>query len=362
MRKKTVALYDPYLDTMGGGEKHALSILKALTEENFDSIVFWDTDVSSEIKQKLHLNIKDIRFEKNIFKNSSYSIFEKMKALSKYDIFIYMTDGSYFVSTARKNIIFALVPDKTLFNMNIGNKLKTLNSQFVTNSFFSQSQLENWGVKAKVLYPFLDNELLSYDPSNTKKEKIIFSVGRFFKHLHAKRHDVMIEYFKKLKKDIPLLSEYKLILAGGLKEEDKDYFNELQTLARDDTSIICKPNVPYEELVELYKKAQIYWHFAGFGVNESEHPERTEHFGISPVEAMAYGCSDFCYKAGGLKETIKDTVTGYLFSSYDELKEKMQNYFLTENHTEMQTAAKTYLNETFNYDIFKKHVKEIFLS
>ena len=40
--KKRVALYDPYLDTMGGGEKHILQILKVLSEEGYEIDVLWN--------------------------------------------------------------------------------------------------------------------------------------------------------------------------------------------------------------------------------------------------------------------------------------------------------------------------------
>jgi glycosyltransferase involved in cell wall biosynthesis len=44
-----------------------------------------------------------------------------------------------------------------------------------------------------------------------------------------------------------------------------------------------------------------------------------EEFGIAPIEAMGYGIPVIAYKSGGLIETVKDGVNGYLF---DELSEK----------------------------------------
>ncbi len=40
MKRKKAALYDPFLDVMGGGEKHILSILKVLEEKGFEIHIF----------------------------------------------------------------------------------------------------------------------------------------------------------------------------------------------------------------------------------------------------------------------------------------------------------------------------------
>ncbi|MEO6508932.1 MAG: glycosyltransferase [Patescibacteria group bacterium] len=362
MKRKTAGLYDPYLDIIGGGERHALSILKVL-EDEYDPVVFWNENLSSKISKQLNLSFKTpIQFKKDIFKDKRISKFQKTNELSKLDIFIYMTDGSYFFCTAKKNIVFALVPDKNLFKMSMMNKIKMMNCLFVTNSKFSQYHLNTWGVKAEILYPYLDDSLLNYDPTEVKKEKIILSVGRFFTQLHAKRQDIMIEYFKRMKQELPQLKEYKLVLAGGLKEEDKEYYQKIENMANGDNTIELKPNISYDDLQDLYKQAEIYWHFTGYAVDEDKNPQHTEHLGITPLEAMSYGDIAFCYKAGGLKETVQDELTGYLFSSYEELVKKLQRYFSNNDHKEMQQNAKKFINQTFSYDVFKKNVYRLFLN
>jgi glycosyltransferase involved in cell wall biosynthesis len=339
-----------------------VSILQVLQNEGFECAIFWNKDLNTEMSSKLHLEFKDkVRFEKNIFTDRSYSQLKKMQFLSQYDIFIYVTDGSYFFSPAKKNIIFALVPEKKLFNMSVINKVKTLNSRFITNSRFTQTNLQKWGVPSAVLYPYLDTEQLEFDPLSAKKEKIILSVGRFFKHLHAKRQDVAIEFFRKMKNEIQGLKDYTLVLAGGLKDEDKEYFDELQKMVTGDPSIHLKSNISYQELTDLYKRSEIYWHLAGYGVDENLNPQLTEHLGISPLEAMSYGCIDFCFNAGGLKETIEDGKTGYLFSSYEELSQKLKNFFSEKDHSSMQLEAKKYISQTFNYDSFKEKVVKLFI-
>ena len=130
-------------------------------------------------------------------------------------IFFYVTDGSYFFSGAKKNFVYAMIPDKKLYSQNLINRLKLLNYQFITHSLFTQKWLKKFGIESKVIMPYLDDKLINSDIKFSKKEKIILSVGRFFSHLHSKRQDLIIQAFKKLKVKFKKFSDYKLILAGG---------------------------------------------------------------------------------------------------------------------------------------------------
>lgn len=361
MKRKIVALYSPYLDVMGGGEKHILSVLKVLQEQGFDVVIFWDTDLNAQIQKNLHLNFTNkIIFRPNIFKNAKVSAFSKFQILGEFDIFIYVTDGSYFFSSAKKNFIFSMIPQKSLYDMTLFNRLKTSNYQYISNSYYTQGILQNWGVESKVLYPYIQNELLQN--FSVKKKKIILLVGRFFKHLHSKRQDVAISWFKTFQEQDQKFQNYRLVLAGNLRDEDMDYFNELQSLAKGNQSIEFYPNLTFIELLKLYKEAEIYWHFAGIDVDVSKNPENVEHLGITPLEAMASGCLVFAYAAGGLKEIIQDGKNGYLFTSQQQLFSKLGYALFDEINKEIICdQAKRFVETTFAYPVFSKTVLDIML-
>jgi glycosyltransferase involved in cell wall biosynthesis len=113
-------------------------------------------------------------------------------------------------------------------------------------------------------------------------------------------------------------------------------------------------------LVNLYATSLIYWHCAGYGVNDKEHPEQVEHFGIAPIEAMAAGAVTFCYNAGGPKEVITDTENGFLFNTQEEL---IQKTVVVLDNAELQHKirdhAKQLVQQKFSYDSFKKRVLEV---
>ena len=361
-KNKKVALYNPYLDILGGGEKHILSIIKVFDELGYRTSIFWDKNLESEIKKRLSLQfINKLEFLPNIFKDRclGLSTLKTLRILKTFDYFFYVTDGSYFFTSAIYNYIFVMVPNKRLYQMNFLNKLKTKNFQFISNSPYTQKKLKKWRINSTPIPPYVDAELID-SKTDGSKEKVILTVGRFFAHLHSKRQDIAIQSFKKLKQKNPLFKDFKLILAGGLKEEDNEYFNQLKKLAGYDSNIIFKPNISLDELYKLYKVATYFWHFAGYKINEDRFPDRVEHFGLAPLEAMAAGCLTFAVAAGGPKETVKDGKNGFLFNTQEELIRKMTE--LNNNlglQNKIRQNGKNYVKDNFSYNIFKEKVKRL---
>ncbi|MEK7634210.1 MAG: glycosyltransferase [Patescibacteria group bacterium] len=345
-----VGLYNPFLDTLGGGEKHILSIMDVLSKQGAEITVFWDKNLKQEIKN---------RFSLQLINQLKWVNKKNLKNLWPYDYFFYVTDGSYFFSSAKKNFVFCMVPDKKLYNLNLLNRLKLWNYKFISNSPFTTKWLTKWGINPITIPPYIDDRL--FVNNRNKKEKIILSVGRFFSHLHSKNQAEIIKTFKKLKNQSQEFKDYKLILAGGLKKEDQSYFNQLKQIANNDSSIIFKPNLSLYELYKLYELSAFFWHFTGLGIDEERHPEMVEHFGIAPLEAMASGCLTFCYSAGGPKELIKDNENGFLFSTVDELINKIIKVDSNEALKEKVIKnGKQFVKENFLYQIFRSQVIKLF--
>lgn len=243
--------------------------------------------------------------------------------------------------------------------MTFANKVKTMNATFIANSKYTQQLLESWSVNSKVIYPFISEEF--FENYSEKKEKNILVVGRFFKQLHSKRQDIAINWFNKFQKE-GKLNGYNLILAGSVKDEDKKYYDELQQMSKENKNIQFNPNCSFNELLKLYKNAEMYWHMTGFDIDEKINPEKVEHLGITPLEAMASGCIVFGYNAGGLKELITDNENGFLFSDSEEIYDKMQDVMNNEElKNQIRTRALHFVKSQFNYSVFKKRVKEILL-
>ena len=359
-----VGLYDPYLDTLGGGEKHILSIMDVFADLGYEVNIFWDKNLTKEIKNRFNLRCIDTsKYLLNIFKKkpSTLRTLQTLKTLKTFDYFFYVTDGSYFFSGAKKNFVYAMIPDKKIYSLTLINRLKLINYKFITHSLFTQKWLKKFNIDSTIIMPYLDDKLIGQNIKSSKKEKIILSVGRFFSHLHSKRQDLAIKTFLQLKSQSKEFKEYKLILAGGLMKEDQKYFNQLKSLAKNDSSIEFKPNIKLYELYKLYKLSNYFWHFAGYGVDEEKNPEQVEHFGITPLEAMASGCLTFCYSAGGPKELIVDGENGFLFSNEHQLIDKMIKVDLDGAlKANIRKNGIKFVKENFSYKIFQKKVVDLF--
>lgn len=352
---KKAALYDPYLDVMGGGERYMLSILRVLQEHDYEITIYWNNDISKQLFSQLNIPLQNVYYKKI---PSNKSFLSKAKEKSQYDIYLYVTDGSYQYSLARKNIVYCMVPDKNLYNFNLINKLKTFNTTFITHSKYVNNLLMNWGIKNDIIYPYIEDSF--FQENSGKKDKTILMVGRFFTHLHAKRQDVGITWFKELKEKYPAFADYKLILTGMVKPEDEAYIQSLRQLVGDDVFIEFKPNISFTQLLDLYRSSKFYWHFAGYGVDEKLHPENVEHLGITPLEAMASGCITCAYAAGGPKEIISNNDTGILFTTQDELYEQMNDLVALQPKVDnMIQNARNYVQNTFSYNAFQKRVVAI---
>ena len=60
-------------------------------------------------------------------------------------------------------------------------------------------------------------------------------------------------------------------------------------------------------------------HSSGLGVDPTVEPERCEHFGIAPIEAMAHGTIPVVVNNGGPAATVRDGIDGYQYDSVEGL-------------------------------------------
>ena len=97
-----------------------------------------------------------------------------------------------------------------------------------------------------------------------------------------------------------------------------EYFESLQRMARGcDAEVIG--NLERDLLVREDQEAKVFWHAAGYGENEQQHPAAAEHFGIVTVEAMAAGCVPVVINKGGQPEIVQHGVNGFLWDTPEEL-------------------------------------------
>jgi len=317
-KRKKAAVFDHYLDTMGGGEVYTASVVRCLLQQDFAVELFWeDTGIKHNINKFLGIDI-DLasinHFGYSLFTQKGHWL-QKRQLTHAFDLAFFVSDGSVPVLFSKKNILHFQIPFTNVHGSSLLNHIKlSYIHHIVCNSNFTKRVIDKeYSLKSEVLYP-----PININPEKTKKQNIILSVGRFTDTLHNKRQDVLVSSFKNLVDEG--LKDWRLVLIGSSKE-GKTMIEDLKALAKG-YPIEILTDVRHTTLEDAYTVAKIFWHAAGFGVDQEKHPKQVEHFGIATAEAMAAGCIPIVINKGGQPEIVEDGKNGYLWGTTDELKTK----------------------------------------
>src|SRR3990167_8542310 len=178
------AVYSPYLDTLGGGEKYMMTIAETLSQNNFDVDILLDQNLSikgadylkHELSKRFNLDLTKTDFiNAPIGRGSDF--FSRLFFLKKYDLLFYLTDGSIFLPTSKKNILHIQSPLVGQPAKSIWGKIKLKGWDLIIyNSKFTEDHSkENWPISSQVIYPPVDTDKIK----SLEKKKYILSVGRF---------------------------------------------------------------------------------------------------------------------------------------------------------------------------------------
>lgn len=232
----------------------------------------------------------------------------------------------------------------------------------LANSEYTQTWISHrWNAQSVVHYP-----PVKLRQPIVKKEKIILSVGRFFAEDkgHCKQQLRLVRAFKKMIDRG--LKDWKLVLIGGCDKEGREYaLSVRQEAAGFPIDVLL--NCDIDTLNSYLGKASIYWHATGFGQDLQAHPERAEHFGIAPVEAMSAGAIPVVYGLGGPAEIVQEGENGFVFSSEDELVERtigitrFSDETLSNFRSVASTSSQRFSEEKFDTDL-KSHVHRLLKS
>ncbi len=316
--KPKCIIYDPYLDTAGGGERYCLTVAECLLSKDWRVDIFWDNQNDVDrTRDRLNLRIEKARVIG--VKPEQLSLVKKQQLLFKYNLSFWLSNGTVPVLTSKKNILHFQRPFINVSGKKLKNRFKLmLINHVVCNSKFTKKYIDQeFGISSKVLYPPVAVDEFK---SSKKKENIILTVGRFAQSQGSKHQDILIKAFKQMVDEG--LKNWKFILIGSSLPEPKQnkFLQKLKRMAKT-YPIEFYVNAEFKLLKEFYAKSKIYWHAKGYRVEESREPWKTEHFGITPVEAMAAGCVPIVVNKGGLPEIVRRGV-GEKWETINELKQK----------------------------------------
>lgn len=337
------AIYNPYWDTLGGGERYTMGVVQALLKEKYKVDIQWNDEALLE-KVETRFGIK----------TEGARVVDSVNRGDGYDACFWISDGSIPLLRSRNNILHFQVPFKKVNGKTVMNKMKFFRIKHVIcNSHFTKEIIDKeYGVESKVLYPPVGVEMIK----PKRKENLILYVGRFSKLLQTKRQDILVNNFKAMYD--AGLKGWKLILAGGAEvggEEAADYIKK----ESEGYPISVVEGPSFKQLTELYGKAKIFWSAGGYGINQIEDPQKVEHFGMTVVESMAAGAVPVIYEAGGHPEIVEKGESGYLWKKGTELQEITK--MLAENRKEWTRVSRNakQRSKNFSYKEFEKNFLDL---
>ncbi len=335
----TVALYSPYIPKhFGGGERYLLSIAEVASWTHPTYLLVPEAQVSqaqaalAAYTKAFGLNLSKVEV-KGTTLGSGRNPIQIARETKQFDVLFAMTDGSVFASFAKRSYFIVQIPWMRKLSLFETVKIHSWKKVFVYAEFVRKVLKKSWQLgNIEVLSPYVDTRDFSISGIQ-EKEKIILSIGRFFSHekSNSKRQDVLIDAFKKLT-DTHHIKTWTLVLVGSV--ESPEFLEELKKQAKG-YRVVFATDISYDEVRAYCARASIYWHAAGFQVDETKHPENTEHFGITTLEAMSSGCIPLVVPLGGQKEVVGDP--RFFWNTSDELVQKSHQVISELSHDEEKT-------------------------
>ncbi|MGE3276939.1 MAG: glycosyltransferase [Vicinamibacterales bacterium] len=305
---RTVGFFCDHTSGIGGGEHYAFSLLRALADRHeVDLLVRADRFAPDPeaVRQAFGVDIRHPRVRVRTL-HSPHDV-------RRYDLLVNLSHFTVLPPWARRNLLVTFFPE-------LQSEWVSKYDAVLTISRFSAGWIERyWGVHHHAIAaPPVDAP--RFAPRG--KAPLILSVGRFFevKHGNNKNHPLMIRAFRELVSQG--LDGWRLVLAGSRSDAHAGYLARVQAEAAG-LPVDVLTDVPFETLADLYGRAAIYWHAAGFHADGiTVVPASAEHFGITIVEAMAAGAVPVVADAGGAAEIVQEPDNGLRASTVDQFVAK----------------------------------------
>jgi len=309
-----VAIFLDYIGAIGGGERVALMLARALKGDIIT------TDANQETVERLgYGDVRVISLGKTVklppLKQISASLsFATCDFSDEYDFFIFAGNWSHYAAKRHHpNLWYCYTPVRAFYDLRastISMQPNAIRRLLAMHWIRAHSWLDHRSVKnldqvvaisatvqrrikdfhnrsSEVIYPPVDTSKFRCDEYGD----FWLSVNRIYPE---KRIDLQFEVFSEL-------PEERLVVVGGYAEGDHSsrYYEKL---ARDiPENVEMRSAISEMELIDLYARCK------GLICTAQD-----EDFGLTPVEAMASGKPVVAVNEGGFRETVVHGKTGLL--------------------------------------------------
>ncbi|MDD5681286.1 MAG: glycosyltransferase family 4 protein [Candidatus Omnitrophica bacterium] len=369
---------------IGGTEMTSIALAEILSHEHSVEIVHNNPALSIDDVIKLsgrkleNIDLRYVECRRTLPKyRNRWKLYKEDHALNKrisgrYDLFINFVHDIPPVCHAHTGVLYVNFPFSDLskswrtnkrqayphlfydllrsmfYHWLLKRRLNSYQIKLSISEFSRKWTYERWKISSRILYVPVD---ISFNAA-ASKENTIISVGRFDS---MKKQAEILGIFREMTSSYH--HGWKMYCAGGLFE--KDVYNEIMRRFGAEDNIRIIVNSPQYELKSLLKSSKIFWHAAGYGEDEKTHPERSEHFGRTTVEAMAAGCVPIVINKGGQPEIVQHGLNGFLWNTEDELKRYTMMLIQDERLRMKMAEAARVRAQFFSTEMFKNRFRRI---
>ena len=344
-------VYDPYLSSLGGGERYAFALATAAAVDGPVTVAGPVAPTASVLADMGFPPVAVARMPSWRYQTASRRYDRVIRIANHLPPAAPLPGRSWLVVQFPFTTFARRHPTRSILRSHLLSGYRCI----VYSEFVRRHLGARWGVDAEVLAPPVEQG----EYMETAKEPLILAVGRFFVGEHTKRHDILIEAYRLLPPAVR--STWSLILAGGADESSAtaDYLSELGARAAG-LNVTFAVNAPASELSLLYRRAGLFWHAAGYG-RPLDAPERAEHFGITTVEAMSWGAVPLGYRDGGTAETIT-CESGVLWENPEELAAATVQLVYDPERRRAMAAAGAMAAATWRPEVFLRRAHQLLVS
>lgn len=308
-RVKIVVLYD-YLQTVGGGERVALTLAKYLPADIITTAFDESLPERAGFPGVRVVSLGNILLQPPLKQIHASWKFARAH-IEGYDFHLLIGNWAHYASRwLHPNVYYCLTPTRSFYDQRaamiarlpipnrwVARVWSSAHAEFERRSIAHCDDVvaisEN--VRQRVQRYYGRDASVIYPPVATGKHRFKelgdfwLSVSRMYPE---KRIELQLEVFRRLPKE-------KLVIVGGYSAGDlaERYLARL----RPPPNVTLLGEIPEDRLVELYARCR------GFITTAVD-----EDFGITPVEAMAAGKCVLATDEGGYRETVLDGTTGFL--------------------------------------------------
>jgi hypothetical protein len=111
-----IAVFSPYLDTKGGGERYILTVASIFSEKHEVDLLLpthlhnlHPDEYKADVSKRLDIDLSKVTFVHSPIGQGSKTL-DRYFFLKRYDLLFAVTDGSLFLASSKRNILHIQTP------------------------------------------------------------------------------------------------------------------------------------------------------------------------------------------------------------------------------------------------------------